>query len=345
VKVWIDLANSPHPPLFSPVARELERRGHDVLLTARDNAQTVELARERWSAFDVIGGVSPRSLAPKAVALTRRTMALRRWARAHRPDVALSHNSYAQILAARALRIPVVTAMDFEHQPANHVGFRAAHRILVPAVLPQGVIRRQGARAAKVRRYQGFKEELYLGDFEPDRSVLAQVGLDPEPEQAVVVLRTPPGRAIYHRFENHLFVDVLKTLGTQPGVRAVVLTRVPEQRRAIAALGLPNCLMPDHAVDARSLMYAADLVIGAGGTMTREAALLGVPTYSVFAGRSPAVDRQLRSQGRLRRLTRADQVAAVTKRATDPASVTDLRARGARIVDVFVTEVTRAGGG
>ena len=57
MRVWIDLANSPHPLLFSPLARRLAELGHDVRVTARDNAQTVALARERWAAVDVIGGI------------------------------------------------------------------------------------------------------------------------------------------------------------------------------------------------------------------------------------------------------------------------------------------------
>jgi predicted glycosyltransferase len=239
------------------------------------------------------------------------------------------------------VRIPVLTAMDFEHQPANHVAFRAAHRILVPDVLPRSAIRRQGARAGKVRPYEGLKEELYLGDFEPDPAVLSHVGLTDERDGPVVVLRTPPGRAIYHRIENHLFADVLRTLGGQPAVRAVVLTRVPEQRQMVAGLGLSNVVMPEHAVDARSLMYAADLVIGAGGTMTREAALLGVPTFTVFAGKSPAVDRALQARGRMQRLTDAHQVAAVRRRSSDPEPVAALRARGSGIVGVFVDELAR----
>ena len=132
MRVWIDLANSPHPLLFSPLARRLAELGHDVRLTARDNAQTVALARERWAGVDVIGGSSPPGARAKARSLLLRVDALRRWARATRPDVALSHNSYAQIVAARSLGIRAVTAMDFEHQPANHVGFRLAETILLP---------------------------------------------------------------------------------------------------------------------------------------------------------------------------------------------------------------------
>ena len=68
MRIWIDLSNSPHPLLFKPVARELEALGHSVAVTARDNAQTVELARERWPDVTVIGGPSPKGRKAKAQA-------------------------------------------------------------------------------------------------------------------------------------------------------------------------------------------------------------------------------------------------------------------------------------
>lgn len=149
MRVWIDLANSPHPLLFSPVARRLQEDGHDVLLTARDNAQTVELARERWPDIEVIGGPSPKQRARKAAAIAVRVRELGRWARARRVELALSHNSYAQIVAARGLRLPVVTAMDFEHQPANHLAFRLADTILLPEALRRQPLGRRGSRRAR----------------------------------------------------------------------------------------------------------------------------------------------------------------------------------------------------
>ena len=63
MKVWIDLANSPHPLLFEPVASLLAKRGDEIALTARDNAQTVELARAAWPDVEVVGGTSPASRA------------------------------------------------------------------------------------------------------------------------------------------------------------------------------------------------------------------------------------------------------------------------------------------
>jgi uncharacterized protein len=342
MKVWIDLSNSPHPLLFAPVARVLEELGHTLAVTARDNAQTAELARARWSHVEVIGDESPSTRPAKGAALLHRVKLLRRWARIHHPDIAVSHNSYSQIVAARLAGIRVVTAMDFEHQPANHVAFRAANAILLPRVLRDS-IRRYGARHGKIRLYPGLKEELYLGDFEPDHQVLEKVRIERRDDTVLVVVRTPPSRALYHRFENPLFPAVLETLGRQQAVRVVALARHPEQRLEIAALGLKNVFVPQTAVDSRSLTYFSDLVIGAGGTMTREAALMGVPTLSVYAGKQPAVDRSLEEAGRLNRLETVDQIEEVQRRSAAPESVQHLRERSQKILGVFVNTIETTG--
>jgi predicted glycosyltransferase len=312
--------------------------GHTVQVTARDNAQTVELARERWPEVVVFGNESPPGRVAKAKVLIRRVAALHQWARRNRPDVAVSHNSYSQIVASRLARVPVVTAMDFEHQPANHLAFRLANALLVPEVMPREAIAPYGARDGKVRPYPGLKEEVYLGDFDPDDGVLERLGIE-RGDEAVVVIRTPPSRALYHRFENPLFQTVLEVLGRQQHVRAVALVRHAEQRDAIAALRLENVIVPEKAVDSRSLTYVADLVIGAGGTMTREAALMGVPTLSLYAGEQPAVDRALERNGRLTRLTRAEQVTSVQTRPTGPESIDRLRERGKEITSFFVRAI------
>ena len=338
MKIWIDCSNSPHPLLFAPVSRRLQAAGHEVVVTARDNAQTTELARERWPQVDVIGGASPRGRTGKLQTITHRINELRRWAAATRPHVALSHNSYAQIVAARSLHIPSVTAMDFEHQPANHVAFRLARKVVLPDVLPLAALRWQGAAARKVVRYPGLKEELYIGDFDPDPSILAKVGLEVRPK-TVVVVRSPPTRAIYHPAANNLFESALRAICLQDDLACVALTRHPEQIAAVEALGLGNCIVPRRAIDSRSLIYAADAMIGAGGTMTREAALMGIPTWTMFAGSTPAVDAWLERQGALNRLVSADQLSRLAPRQNQPWSPADLRRRAAAIEHVFV-EVT-----
>ena len=341
--VWLDLANSPHPLLFAPVARRLEELGHTVLITARDHAQTVELTRRTWPRFEVVGGPSPGGRLGKARSLSNRISALRAWASKRRPDVAMSHNSYAQIVAARTLGVPIVTGMDFEHQPANHLAFRLARLVLLPEAFPEAIARRLGASKRKVWRYPGLKEAIYLGDFEPDPHVLEELGLARSDERALVVARTPPARALYHRFGNPLFTEALRVVAQQRRVESVVLARHPEQVFELAHMNLPNCTIPSAAIDSRSLLYEADLVIGAGGTMTREAALMGVPTFTLFAGRTPAVDRWLENRGQLKRLTAAEQLAAIERRARDPRPIDELRRSGRAARDLFVRAALTVG--
>ena len=109
-------------------------------------------------------------------------------------------------------------------------------------------------------------------------------------------------------------------------MQTVVLPRTPEQRAE-----LDGFIVPERAIDAQSLVAYADLVISAGGTMNREAVALGTPVWTTFEGRLGAVDERLIADGRLRRLTRAEDI-ALEKRADtggertrrDPAVLADL---------------------
>jgi uncharacterized protein len=301
VRVWIDLANSPHVPLVEPIVRSLRERGDDVLLTARDHAQTVELARRLWPELGIVGGTSPRGRTQKALAISERALALHRVARAGHPDVAFSHGSYAQVLAARSARVPAVVMMDYEHQPANHVSFRLATRVLVPELFPRAALQRFGARESKVDRYAGFKEELYLSDFTPDRRVLGELDLDPA--GVIAVFRPPPEGALYHRMANDRFDQLLADARRRRNVQIVLLPRTLAQAKRYA----DGVRVAREAVDGSSLLALADLTVGAGGTMNRESAVLGTPAYTVFAGRLAAVDAELIRQGRMHDLRDPEQ--------------------------------------
>ena len=215
-------------------------------------------------------------------------------------------------MVARSLGVPSAYAFDYEFARVQHgLGCRAASRVVVPEAIPQGRLDRLGARSSKVRRYPGLKEEYYLAGFEPTPSVLDELRL--QPDRVVAVVRTPPDVSLYHRHGNPLFTDVLEKLGRDASVHAVVLPRTDEQRQSIRARELPSLVLPEHAIDAQSLVALADLVVSAGGTMNREAVALGVTAYTTFAGRMGAIDELLVGDGRLRVLTSADAI-ELTKR-------------------------------
>jgi hypothetical protein len=311
MRVWVDLTNSPHVLVMRPVIETLQARGHEVQVTARDFAQTLQLCERFAIAHTRIGRHRGAGLLDKAQGLAARSLALTRWARGRRFDLALGHGSNDITAAAAVLRIPCATTFDYEWAKVQHtVNCRLAQAVVVPEVIPPERLYRYGARG-KLHPYPGLKEEYYLSDFEPDPAVLTALGLDPG--QPIAVVRTPPAVSLYHRFENDLFGQVLERLR---GRQAVVLPRTPEQRAELLSAG--GFVVPERAIDAQSLVAYADLVVSAGGTMNREAVALGTPVFTVFEGRLGAVDAALIEAGRLRRLRSPDEVSLVKRESGTP---------------------------
>lgn len=293
---------SAHVLVFRPLIRLLRARGHEVEVTARQYAQTLELLELHGIEAYVIGRHGGRSRLGKARSLLGRLRSLRSWARGRPFDVALAHGSHELTMTARQLGIPSSTTFDYEFAWLQHqLGCRAATKVVVPESIPLERLARYGAGPGKLLQYPGLKEEYYLSDFEPDRSVLDHWTIDPE--RTLVVLRPPPDVSLYHRHSNPLFPQVLAYLGAHEGVHAIVLPRTAEQRDYVRRLELPSVIAPEHAVDAQSLIALADLVVSAGGTMNREAAALGVPVYTTYGGRLGGVDETLIHEGRLQPLT------------------------------------------
>jgi uncharacterized protein len=305
MRVWVDLTNSPHVLVMRPLVEVMRAEGHEVEVTARDFAQTLELCDRFGIAHTAIGRHRGGRLASKAAGLASRSLALARWARRRRFDVAMGHGSNDVTVAAALLRVPSATAFDYEWATVqHHVNCRLARAVVVPDAIPPERLERYGARG-KIHAYAGLKEEYYLADFEPDAAVLRELGLDRE--RPLVVVRPPPDVSLYHRFENPLFRDVLDRLAAS-AAQTVVLPRTPAQRAELGAF-----VVPTHAIDAQSLVAYADLVISAGGTMNREAVALGTPVFTTFEGRLGAVDEALLREGRLRKLDDPGQI-QITRR-------------------------------
>ena len=302
MRVWIDLANSPHVPFFRALIDRFTAAGHEVEITARVFTETVPLSHAVGFTPEVIGKHGGRNVTLKGWHLMSRARKLVKWARNRRFDLAVSHNSYSQILAARRLGIKCVTLMDYEYQPANHLGFRLASRIIVPASFPATQLRRFGARVGKVRRYHGTKEDVYLADFEPDPAFAARLSeLGVNPDNVLVLMRPPAVDALYHRFQNELFDEALEMLVKNENVRVVLLPRSESQRAAYS--GRQRVIVPAEPLPGPDLIASSDLVISAGGTINREAAALGVPAVSIYAGKWAAVDEHLINEGRLHRIS------------------------------------------
>ena len=315
MRVWIDLTNSPHVLVMRPVIERLHADGHDVRVTARDFAQTIELCERFGIAHTAIGHHRGERLLAKAGGLASRSAALVRWARADvrandrgRFDIALGHGSNDVSVAAAILRVPSATTFDYEWATVQHnVNCRLARAVVVPDAIPPERLDRYGAKG-KVRSYEGLKEEYYLADFEPDAQVLETLAAWIASARSSWCARRRRCRST--TASRTTCSPRCSTACARPPRRTACSPSccrawTPSGRSSRAC---PGFVVPEHAIDAQSLIAHADLVISAGGTMNREAVALGVPVYTTFEGRLGAVDERLIAEGRLRKLAGVEEL-------------------------------------
>ena len=309
MRVWIDLTNSPHVLVMRPVIANLRSRGHEVEVTARDFAQTLELCERFEIEHTAIGRHRGGHLAGArrvglAVALAR---AHALGARAGGFDLALGHGSNDVTVAAALLRIPRSTMFDYEWATVQH-------NVNCRLCAGRRRARRDPARASVPLRSAGQDPRLRG----PEGGVLPG-GLRAGPDGA---RRARPGRRATDRGRADAAGRCRCTTDSRTtcspavlerlrDVQTVVLPRTPEQRAELERAG--GFIVPEHAIDAQSLIAYADLVVSAGGTMNREAVALGTPVFTVFEGRLGAVDERLIAEGRLRRLMCPDDVEVVKR--------------------------------
>src|ERR1035437_4926207 len=305
-KVWIDLENSPHIPFFEPIIKELERRGCEVVLTARNCFQVCELADMAGLKYRKIGHHYGKHRIAKVVGLGIRVLQMAPFVLREKPAISVSHGSRTSFVLSAILGIPSITIADYEyadHRLTTWLGSVQKKWVMTPEVIPSDIFEKNGMPKDHVLHYPGIKEDVYTPFFHPDPSLKDTLGL--QATDVVVTIRPPATEAHYHNPESEkLLLAVFRLLGTHPEVKTILLPRTPRQeaelRQASPDLfAAERIVVPKHAVNGLDLIWYSDVVISGGGTMNREAAALGIPVYSLFRGTMGAVDKHLTETGRL----------------------------------------------
>jgi uncharacterized protein len=297
-KIWIDLDNSPHVPFFLPIIEELQTRGYEVVLTARNSYQVCELLEFHKLSCKVIGKHWGKNRLLKTLGTCLRAGYLLPMMMKHKPDLAVSHGSRSQLLSSTLLNIPIVMIYDYE--------FTAGLAVLQPDWLfaPQYIPDSERSEGKNRRlKYPGLKEDVYVPRLRPDPAVLSELGLSRS--DLIVTVRPPATEAHYHNPEAEVLLEAaLDHLVHQPNARVILLPRNERQAKVLRKawaewIANRKIVIPERVVDGLNLIWFSDLVISGGGTMNREAAALGIPVYSIFRGRIGAVDRYLAENDRL----------------------------------------------
>jgi uncharacterized protein len=305
-KIWIDLDNSPHVPFFVPIIPALKARGFEIVITARDSYQVVDLLKFYGIQARVIGKHYGKQTILKIAGTLWRATALIYIMWNEKIDLSLMHGSRGCTLASSVLGIHNITIADYEH--ASKLSTKNITFIFPEIISTEG----RSQDGVTFLKYPGIKEDVYLPNFHPDPQLRARLGI--AQGELLVTVRPPATEAHYHNPEaDALLTATLEKFCNMPEARILLLPRNKNQEKELRAawnkdIASGKIVIPAHVEDGMNIIWNSDLVVSGGGTMNREAAAMGVPVYSIFRGKLGAVDRFLSEQGRLVLLENVEQV-------------------------------------
>jgi hypothetical protein len=283
MKIWIDISNAPHAHFFKNIIHELEGRGHDLLVTAREFDSIQDILNLLQIEHSVVGKHGGFSLKDKLIESSKRIVDLAEMISRENPDLALYKHSVEASRVSYGLKIPSLCVVDNEIAEAqNKLMLPLSTKIIAPTAIPLHEITRYGVSPENVRRFYGICELAHVRDFVPDERVFDDLPGD----DSLIVLRPEPIKADYYNGSKETSV-VRDIIGDAPiDATFVVFPRSAEQKKLF---NFSNVLIPEKPMDSLSLIHYADLVVSAGGSMNREAIASEVPAISAFPGHLLAV--------------------------------------------------------
>lgn len=292
MNIWFDISNSPHILMWHPMITELKENGHNVIITARPLANTISLLKQYKLNYTEVGKHYGKNIFKKLYGYPVRIFQLWRFLRNSKVDISISQSSFHAPIVAFLLRIPSLYTNDNEHALGNFPAFIFATKIFVPELMTLPFYLK--IFNYKIILYPGVKEGIYLWK--------SSVTVNNKRKQkqydiSRIYIRPEPSTAQYYSGRENFLNDLLVELDDQYPVS--ILTRTKEQYKFYTKQGYQNIFIPLDPLPFDEIASDCLLFIGAGGSMTREMALMGIPTISVYQDDLLGVDKYLVSTGKM----------------------------------------------
>ncbi len=294
MRIWIDILTPKQLLLFTSIAERLRPLGHSFLLTSRRYVQLDELIDSTYKGWDIIriGEWGGGTLEGKLRASIERMKLLLERVLPYNLDLCISSGSPEAARIAYGLRIPHLLISDTPHSPVNRLTAPLSEKVLTPWVIPLKEWIEAGASRRRITCYKALDPCFWLRGFRPDERVLEALGLE---KKRYIFFRMPETKAAYLDMEDEVFVELLRKLGEEvEDMEIVVSCRYREQAGLVRKVLGNRVKVIERLIPGASIIAYSALFVGGGGTMTQEAALLGVPAISIYPGKLPAVLRFLR---------------------------------------------------
>nr|MDO8081626.1 DUF354 domain-containing protein [Candidatus Freyarchaeota archaeon] len=286
--IWVDFVAPKDVVFFKNMMERLENRGDTVIATTRKFRELNELMRLNNVKAEILGSYGGGTLKGKLVEGAKRIVKLAEYISRFDIDVLVSYCSPEAARVAFGLQIPIINIYDAPHAVKQILLISQLVDVhLSPKCIPEEEWLKLGFKPEQLIFYDAIDPAAWLKNFSPNKMVIKNLGLNPD--KKIVVVRAEEAFASYllgkTSDDNPLIAPLIKEVfKLGEGLQIIVLTRYGRQKSSLRKLSR-KIIIIEHVIDTASLISNSTLFIGAGGTMSIEAALLGIPTISFFPGR------------------------------------------------------------
>lgn len=287
MKIWIDLTNSPHINFFKPFIDKWKLEGNELIITTRDLANTLDLIRQNNWKYSQVGGHVGKNKFKKIIYFPFRVLSLIRFLKKNKPDIGISHSSFYSPVVCKFLKIPSIYLNDNEYAKGNYIALKFASIVYLPEFLKDFATRMRWSEKYNIEYYPGIKEGIYLSK--------SNITVFNNKKTVKIFIRLEPWTAEYYNGNSNFMDDVITGLSKKYNV--TILPRSKKQYKYFKQDKFKYVKVAKKAIAFDYILKNCSLFIGAGGSMTRELALCGVSTISVYQAELLSVDNHLIKNG------------------------------------------------
>jgi predicted glycosyltransferase len=278
MKIWYDACTGKHIRYGAVIGRRLRKLGHEFIFTTREHPDTIALAKIMDEKPFVVGKYNPSTLTSRLEESGKRIIQFAKLFKDSKPDIAIAHQSVELCRTAFGLGIPIILTADTPHALAvNRLTIPFAHTLVVSEALPKNFTKTYCAQ--RVVTFKGVDEVAWLKEFKPSKIL--------NPKKPLIVFRQIETQAVYAKGKQDCTKTLAEKLGELGNVQLIQRYRH----------GVEEFEEKANFEDSASLVANADLVVGYGGTISREAAILGVPSIAISNMAKTYVNTYLAKKG------------------------------------------------
>jgi len=341
MRVWLDLLTPKQILFFRPVIEDLKSKGVEVLATSRRYREVGPLAERAGLELTYVGDRGTKGPEDQLLAATRRQSEMIPIVQKFSPNVAVSIASAICARIAFGLGYRHIAINDSPHsEVAGRLSIPLSYHLLCPWVIPYKAWEKFGIGRRQVTTYHALDPAVWL-KREPLHGPVPRI----DPRKKTVTVRVQESDAPYLSKADMTWTDkvLASLLESFPDTNLVALCRYDFQVKEIKEKFGSRCFVPDEVVSGHDLLSQTDLFVGMGGTMSAEAALMGVPTISAFQG-TLYTDGYLERKALLARALTPNELVSHAKRFMSAGFRGSYSKRAKRVLDSMEDPVPKIAG-